>query len=301
MRLIFMGSPDFAVPILEALNKKFDIIEVYTQAPKKKGRGKKLSYTPVHKQAINLDIPVNTPDSLKSYLKLEVSNIDVIVVAAYGLILPELFLNYPRLGCINVHASLLPRWRGAAPIQRAIMEGDKETGITIMKMDGGLDTGQIISQEAIPIKDDSDFKAVHDKLSYLGSNMIVTALNELSEGKYVLRNQSEGGVTYAKKITKNEERISFNDTAVSVRNHIKGLSPYPCGYIEYVGERIKIIKAQADMSKKGRAGYILDQNLSIGCKLGSIQPTQVQRMGRKPMSIENFIRGINIKVGTKVD
>lgn len=301
MRVLFMGSPEFSIPILDALYKNFHLIEVYTQPPKQSGRGKKMSLTPVHDRAISLGIPVKTPSSLKNYRGIEGSDIDMIVVAAYGLILPELFLNYPRAGCINVHASLLPRWRGAAPIQRAIMNGDKETGISIMKMDDGLDTGKIASQEKIIITNDSDFKTIHDELSSLGADMIVDAINSVKEGRFNLKDQPEEGVTYANKIAKSEERISFNSTAINVRNHIRGLSPYPCGFIEYRGERIKIIKAQANMSRQGRVGHIIDQDLSIGCKLGVIQPTQVQRMGRKSMDIESFLRGTNLKIGTRVD
>ena len=299
-----MGTPDFSIPILDSLHNNFDLVAVYSQPPNRKGRGKKVGYTPVHQRSLDLGIPVETPISLKNseeLNKLKKYQVDAIIVAAYGLILPKDFLDYPPLGCINIHASLLPRWRGAAPIQRAILFGDKETGITIMKMDSGLDTGQIIIQDKINITEKTNFKALHDKLSNLGSKMIISAIRGLSDSSLKLTDQSDNGITYAKKITKNEQKILFNKPAVDVIRQINSLSPYPCAYIMYKGERIKFIKAEYNMSVNGKPGYIIDKDFNIGCENGSIRPTEVQRMGKKPMNIDTFLRGFNIINGSKLD
>lgn len=244
MRVIFMGTPDFSVPVLEALAARHEVACVYSQPPRPAGRGQKERPGPVHARALELGIPVRTPTSLRTeeaQAEFDAIDADVAVVAAYGLILPEEILESPKLGCLNVHASLLPRWRGAAPIQRAIMAGDTVTGVTIMEMEAGLDTGPMLVKREVPITDETTAQALHDALSQVGAELMVDALDRILEGELEGEEQPEEGVTYAKKIEKDEAHIDFARPAQVVLRHIHGLSPFPGAWCEVDGERLKIL------------------------------------------------------------
>src|SRR5450631_4498107 len=269
LRLIFMGTPDFAVPtLLELVAHGHEIAAVYTRAAKPAGRGMKLQPTPVEVEARRLGIPVFTPSTLKTPEALDAfraHNADAAVVVAYGMILPQAILDAPKLGCFNLHASLLPRWRGAAPINRAIMAGDAETGVMVMKMDAGLDTGEVAMAERIAITDAMTASDLHDALARLGGDLMVRAIGALERGKLQLTKQGSEGVTYAAKIEKAEARIEWNRPAREVLRHIHGLSPFPGAWCEIAGEgeaaRLKILRGElADGS--GAAGELLDDRLT---------------------------------------
>jgi methionyl-tRNA formyltransferase len=302
LRLIFMGTPEFAVPtLLELVAHGHEIAAVYTRAAKLAGRGMKLQPTPVEQQARRLGIPVETPSSLKSPEALEAfhaHNADAAVVVAYGMILPQAILDTPKLGCFNLHASLLPRWRGAAPINRAIMEGDAETGVMVMKMDAGLDTGDVAMAERMPITDAMTAADLHDALARLGGDLMVRAIGALERGKLQLTRQSDQGVTYAAKIDKAEARIDWDRPARAVLRHIHGLSPFPGAWcemgIEGAPARVKILRcAMADGS--GAPGELLDDDLAVACQQGALRILELQRAGGKPMKAEEFLRGTALK------
>ena len=306
MKIIFMGTPDFSVPALERIiEKKHEIIAVYTRTPSPSGRGQHLRKTPVHEVADKYGIPVRTPETLKGegvQKDLAEMKADIAVVVAYGLLLPEKILKAPKYGCINIHASLLPRWRGAAPIQRAIMEGDKETGVTIMQMDKGLDTGDMLLMERISIEDNTNAQIMHDGLSLLGAEMVVRALDGISEGSLKGIKQPTDGVTYAKKLTKEDERINWNNPAWKIECQIRGLAPRPGAFFTYKGEIIKIL--EADYSNKKTAakpGEVIDDGLTIACGDGIIIPIKVQRQGRNMTDVNSFLRGFNIESGAILD
>jgi methionyl-tRNA formyltransferase len=303
MRLIFMGTPDFAVPTLvELAARGHEIAAVYTRAPKPAGRGMDVHRTPVEQEARRLALAVHTPKTLKddeaqaTFLEHDA---DAAVVVAYGLILPKSVLEAPRLGCFNIHASLLPRWRGAAPINRTIMAGDTESGITIMKMDEGLDTGAIAMAERTPIGADMTAGDLHDVLSRLGADLMLRALAAAERGSLTFTPQLEQGVTYAEKISKNETRIDWSKPWKQVHDHIRGLSPFPGAWFEIDGVRIKALRSTKGEGT-GAAGTALDEKLSIACGGGTIRLTQVQRAGKQPMSTDEFLRGTPLKSGTRV-
>ncbi|HET8973103.1 MAG TPA: methionyl-tRNA formyltransferase [Pseudolabrys sp.] len=303
MRLIFMGTPDFAVPTLvELAARGHEIAAVYTRAPKPAGRGMDVQHTPVEQEARRLALAVHTPRTLKddeAQAAFRAHNADAAVVVAYGLILPKSVLEAPRLGCFNVHASLLPRWRGAAPINRAIMADDAESGVTIMKMDEGLDTGAMAMAERMPIGSDMTAGDLHDALSRLGADLMLRALAAAERGSLALTPQPAAGVTYAEKISKNETRIDWSKPWKQVHDHIRGLSPFPGAWFEIDGVRVKALRStKGDGS--GAAGTALDNKLTIACGAGAVRLTQVQRTGKQPMSADDFLRGTPVKPGMRV-
>jgi methionyl-tRNA formyltransferase len=307
LRLIFMGTPDFAVPtLLELVAHGHEIAAVYTRAAKPAGRGMKLQPTPVEQQARRLGIAVATPLTLKTpeaAAEFRAHHAAAAVVVAYGMILPRAILDAPELGCFNLHASLLPRWRGAAPINRAIMAGDAETGVMVMKMDAGLDTGDVAMAERMAITDRMTAADLHDALAPLGGDLMVRAIGALERGKLQLTKQSDQGVTYAAKIEKAEARIDWNQPAHAVLRHIHGLSPFPGAWSETAIEaepaRVKILRCEiADGA--GAAGDVLDDHLTVACGDGAIRILELQRAGKAPMKAEEFLRGTPLKAGTRV-
>jgi len=304
LRLIFMGTPDFAVPtLLELVAHGHEIAAVYTRAAKPAGRGMKLQPTPVEQEARRLGIPVETPTTLKTPEALQAfraHDADAAVVVAYGMILPQAILDSPKLGCFNLHASLLPRWRGAAPINRAIMAGDAETGVMVMKMDAGLDTGDVAMAERIAITDAMTASDLHDALARLGGDLMVRAIGAVERGKLQLTKQREQGVTYAAKIDKAEARIDWSRPAHAVLRHIHGLSPFPGAWCEMPIEgqlmRVKILRcAMADGTAVPAPGELLDDRLTFGCGEGALRVLELQRAGKAPMKAEEFLRGTPLK------
>jgi methionyl-tRNA formyltransferase len=306
LRLVFMGTPEFSVPtLLELVAHGHQIAAVYTRAPKPGGRGMKLQATPVEVEARRLSIPVATPKTLKSPEALEqfrAHEADAAVVVAYGMILPQAILDVPKLGCFNLHASLLPRWRGAAPINRAIMAGDAESGVMVMKMDVGLDTGDVAMAERLPITDAMTASDLHDALSRLGADLMVRAMAALERGALQLTRQSESGITYAAKIDKAETRIDWRKPAREVLRHVHGLSPFPGAWSEIAGEgdaaRVKILRCEP-ANGSGTPGSVIDDHLTIGCGHGAIRIVELQRAGKAPMKAADFLRGTPVKAGTK--
>jgi methionyl-tRNA formyltransferase len=306
LRLIFMGTPEFAVPtLLELVAHGHEIAAVYTRAAKPAGRGMKLQPTPVEQEARRLGIPVETPATLKTpeaAAEFRAHNAEAAVVVAYGMILPQAILDTPKLGCFNLHASLLPRWRGAAPINRAIMAGDAETGVMVMKMDAGLDTGDVAMAERMAITDAMTAADLHDALAPLGGDLMVRAMGALERGKLQFTKQSEG-VTYAAKIEKAEARIDWNRPAHAVLRHIHGLSPFPGAWCEISIEgepaRVKILRcAMADGS--GVSGDVLDDHLTVACREGALRILELQRAGKAPMKAGDFLRGTPLNAGVRV-
>jgi len=302
LRLIFMGTPDFAVPtLLELVAHGHEIAAVYTRAAKPAGRGMKLQPSPVEVEARRLGIPVETPTTLKTPDALEAfraHDADAAVIVAYGMILPKTILDAPKLGCFNLHASLLPRWRGAAPINRAIMAEDAETGVMVMKMDARLDTGGVAMAERMAITDAMTAADLHDALARLGADLMVRAIGALERGKLQLAKQSDQGVTYAAKIEKAEARIDWNRPAHAVLRHIHGLSPFPGAWCEIPSEgepaRVKILRC-ALIDRSGVPGELLDDHLTVACGHGAIRILELQRAGGKPMKAEEFLRGTPLK------
>lgn len=306
MRVTFMGTPGFSVPILESLNTHHEVVAVYAQPPSVSGRGQKKRLSDVHARAVELGIPVFTPKSLKpkeAKAVFEEHKADVAVVAAYGLILPQEILDAPRFGCLNVHASLLPRWRGAAPIQRAIMAGDTETGVTIMQMDAGLDTGDMLLKDRFPLNDMTTAGEAHDALSKMGARLIIQTLGDLEAGTLKPEPQPTEGVTYAVKIDKAEAVVSFAGSAREVLGHIHGLSPYPGAFVNLNGQRIKILRAEAVETPgafDASPGEIIDDRFTIACSGGGVRPTLVQRSGKGAVDVDAFLRGFELHPGTSV-
>jgi len=302
LRLIFMGTPDFAVPtLLELVAHGHDIVAVYTREPKPAGRGMKLQPSPVEQQARRLNIPVLTPKTLKTPEALETfraHQADAAVVVAYGMILPQAILDAPVLGCFNLHGSLLPRWRGAAPINRAVMSGDTESGVMVMKMDAGLDTGDVAMAERIAVTDAMTASDLHDALSPLGADLMVRAIGALERGQLRLTKQSEQGVTYAAKIDKAEARIDWTRTAREVLRHIHGLSPFPGAWCEALLDgapvRLKILRCEL-ADGRGQPGALLDDRLTVACGDGAIRILEAQRAGKAPMKVGEFLRGTPLK------
>ena len=301
MRVVFMGTPEFSVPVLDALVEAgHDIAAVYCQPPRPAGRGKKDRPTPVHARAEALGLPVRHPVSLKSSEQQEAFaalNADVAVVVAYGLLLPQPILDAPTNGCLNIHASLLPRWRGAAPIHRAIMSGDAETGICIMQMEAGLDTGPVLLRQATDIGPEETTAQLHDRLSQMGAGLIVEALRLLPD--LTPEPQPEDGVTYASKIDKAEARVDWTRPAVEVDRQIRGLSPFPGAWTKIGGERVKLLASrQAD--GQGAPGTVLNGTLRVACGTGAIDLLRLQRAGKGAQDAETFLRGWPVAAGTRL-
>ena len=301
MRLVFMGTPDFAVPTLvEIVGRGHEVVAVYTRAPKPAGRGMEMQVTPVEREARRLRIPVLTPKTLRTddaLATFRAHEADAAVVVAYGLILPVSILEAVPLGCFNGHASLLPRWRGAAPINRAIMAGDATSGVCVMKMEEGLDTGPVALREAIPIAPDMTAGELHDALAALGARLMPVALAALERGTLQLSPQSADGVTYAAKIDKGETRIDWTRPAKAVHDHCRALSPFPGAWFELDKTRVKVLRTTKGEGS-GAPGTVLDGKLTIACGSGSVRMTQVQRAGRQPMTAEEFLRGNAVAPGT---
>ncbi|MBA1142800.1 methionyl-tRNA formyltransferase [Mesorhizobium neociceri] len=312
LRVIFMGTPEFSVPVLRAIAEAgHEIPAVYTQPPRAAGRrGLELTPSPVQREAERLDIEVRTPTSLKGETEqaaFRALQADVAVVVAYGLLLPKAILEAPRLGCINGHASLLPRWRGAAPIQRAIMAGDTETGMMVMRMEEGLDTGPVALVEKCAIGPDMTAGDLHDRLINIAATLIVEALSRLETNTLASALQATDGVTYARKIDKSETRIDWTRPAGEVHNHIRGLSPFPGAWCEAdIGgrtERLKLLRStlsEGALSEgMGESGGILDDRLTVACGSGAVRLVEVQRAGGRPAAAQEFLRGAKIEKGMK--
>jgi methionyl-tRNA formyltransferase len=305
LRVVFMGTPDFAVPTLrEILDRGHEVVAVYTRAPKPGGRGLRLGPSPVEREARRRRLPVLTPAILRTAEAESVMRAHgarVAVVVAYGLILPKPILDAFPLGAFNLHASLLPRWRGAAPIHRAIMAGDGETGVMVMKMGEGLDTGPIAKEARVSITPDATAGDLHDRLTRLGANLMADVLGDLEHGPPPLTPQPKAGVTYAPKIEKNETRIDWGRPWRDVHNHIRGLSPFPGAWCEIAGEgaRIKVLRTTRGEGG-GAPGTVLDDKLTVACGDGAVRVLELQRAGRQAMKVDEFLRGSNIAAGVRL-
>ncbi len=302
LRLVFMGTPDFAVPtLLELVGGGHDLAAVYTRAPKPAGRGMALSPTPVAREAERFGLPILTPKTLRdadAAAAMRAHGADAAVVVAYGLILPKPILDAFPLGAFNLHASLLPRWRGAAPIHRAIMAGDKETGVMVMKMDEGLDTGPIAMAERVAIGPDVTTGDLHDELARLGAKLMLVALGALERGSLTVTPQAAEGATYADKIDKNETRIDWAQPWNKVHDHCRGLSPFPGAWFELSGVgRIKVLRTTTG-DGIGEPGRVLDERLTIACRSGALRIVELQRAGGKPMHPDEFLRGTPVAAGS---
>jgi len=292
MKVVFMGTPEFSVPVLEALHAHHEIVAVYCQPPRPAGRGKADRPSPVQARAEALGLPVRHPVSLRNpeaVAEFAALGADVAVVVAYGLILPQAVLDAPRLGCLNIHASLLPRWRGAAPIHRAIMAGDRETGVCIMQMEAGLDTGPVLLRAAVEIGAEETTADLHDRLSALGARLILEALEQLPLPAVP---QPEEGVTYAAKIDKAEARVDWTCPAVEVDRLIRGLSPFPGAWVEVNGERVKLLRSRL-AEGQGAPGQVL-HGFTLACGEGAVEITEAQREGKRPMPAAEVLRGLNL-------
>jgi methionyl-tRNA formyltransferase len=301
LRLAFLGTPDFAVPSLaELIAQGHEIAVVYSQPPRPKGRGLALEKSAVHRFAETAGLEVRTPASLKSADEQQAFaalDLDAAVVVAYGLLLPKAILDAPRLGCFNLHGSLLPRWRGAAPIQRAVMAGDTETGVMVMKMDVGLDTGPVLMAERVAIGRQTSGE-LSERLARLGADLMVRALSALERGAVTAQPQAEQGVTYAKKIAKEEARIDWSKSAAEIDCLIRGLSPTPGAFSEVKGERLKILSAEP-VRGEGVAGEAIGDDLTIACGQGALRLVKVQRAGSKAMAAEELLKGFALPKGTQ--
>jgi methionyl-tRNA formyltransferase len=298
-RIAFMGTPDFAVQILKSLlNSNYNVVAAYTQPPRPVGRGYKVTSSPVHELAESHKIPVYTPVSLKTdeaQAQWEALNLDVVIVAAYGLILPKAILEAPRWGCVNVHASLLPRWRGAAPIQRAILAGDIQTGVTIMKMDVGLDTGDILLMKKTPIFDSMTAPHLQEILSRLGAEALLEALPLYLSGRLSPVPQPQIGITYAEKLSKTEGELDWHLPASVLERKVRALNPWPGTWFKIGNDRIKIIEAcVVPLSAPHPPGTILDDQLTIACGEQALRPLLVQKVGKLPLCVDEFLRGYEL-------
>ncbi len=302
MKLVFMGTPNFSVPALQALNESsHQICAVYSQPPRPAGRGKKLKVSEVHREAVDMGLTVHHPENFKSekdQIIFRNLNADVAVVVAYGLLLPKPILLSPKLGCVNIHASLLPRWRGAAPIQRAIMDGDDETGVCIMKMNEGLDTGPILSSTKIQILENDTSKVLSKRLSLEGAKLIVKVLDSFSS--HSAQAQPTKGITYAKKIDKSEAKIDWSLSAETIDRKIRALSPIPGAWTEINGERVKLLASKV-IDKENEPGIVLDKGFSIACGQKAVEITEAQRPGKSAQNSDVFLRGFKLQQGSKLD
>jgi methionyl-tRNA formyltransferase len=296
-----MGTPEFALPALDAVvNAGHQILAVYTAPPRPAGRGQKEMPSAVHQRALEYGLHVETPASLKdaqAQERFRSYNADAAVVAAYGLLLPKAILEAPRLGCINIHPSLLPRWRGAAPIQRTVMAGDRETGVVIMQMNAGLDTGDMLLNSHCEIKDGTTAGELHDTLARMSAPLLLRVLDGLAAGTIIPVKQPEEGAIYAQKITRDDCRIDWSKSASSIRQQILGLSPQPGAAFVHKGQPIKILKADIEPASPASAGTVLDGQLAIRCGEDSLRPLLVQRSGKKPMTAGDMLRGYPIAAG----
>ena len=302
MKIVFMGTPDFAVPVLEKLINEREVVCVYTRAPKEAGRGNKLTKTPVHLLAEKNGIEVRTPKTLRNeeeQKKFAALQADIAVVAAYGLILPRAVIEAPKFGCLNVHASLLPRWRGAAPIQRSIESGDKESGVTIMQIVEALDAGAMYAKAVVPITSETTGGVLHDKLAALGADLMIKVLKDLKSIRP--EPQDERLVSYAAKLDKSECRLDFSQTAEMLERKIRAFNPFPAMFFEYGGERFKVLSAEV-VDSQGVPGEILTGRgkLVIACGNKALQIRQIQRQGKKVMTVEELLRGFDFAEGVRL-
>ena len=300
LNVIFMGTPEFSLPTLEELIKNnFNILTIYTQPPKRSKRGQKINPSPIEefsrKKNLNLRSPssLNNEEELKFFKNLSP---DLVVVVAYGQIIPKNFLEIPKLGFINIHASLLPKWRGAAPIQRAIMNQDKKIGVSIMKIEEKLDSGPVLSFKEIELNQNSTYGEIEKKLSIFGANLLVETLKKLSAKKIEFKKQDDSKVTYARKISKDETRINWNLEADKIIAHIHGLSPSPGAWFEYKGDRFKVFKVTKS-SLSGKPGTVMNENLNVACKSNSVQILELQKQGKKKQTVKEFLLGYKIDKG----
>ena len=301
LNVIFMGTPEFSLPALEELIKNnFNLLTIYTQPPKKSKRGQKLNVSPIEefsrKKKLNLRSPVNLNKD-EEFKVLKNLSPDLVVVVAYGQIIPKNFLEIPKFGFVNIHASLLPRWRGAAPIQRAIMNQDKKIGVSIMKIEEKLDCGPVLSSKEIELNKNSTFGEIEKKLSVAGADLLFETLKNLRNKKIELKKQDDSKATYAKKISKNETRINWNLEADEVIAHIHGLSPNPGAWFEHKGDRFKVFKS-IKSSSSGKPGTVIDGNLNVACKSNSIQILELQKQGKNKQTVKEFLLGYKINNGS---
>jgi methionyl-tRNA formyltransferase len=302
LRIIFMGTPNFSVPTLQKLiDSQHQVVAVYSQPPRPSGRGHHLQKSAIHQLAEAHSIPIFTPTSFKDPEQVALFSshqADVGVVIAYGLILPQNILDIPRLGCLNVHASLLPRWRGAAPIQRAIEAGDPQTGITIMKMDAGLDTGHMLLKKSVPITPQTTSSDLHDTLANMGASLLLETINGYDSGTIAPTPQPSEGVTYAKKLTREEGQIDWRDPAQTWIRKIQAFTPWPGVWFEYQSVRLKVLAAELIADLQGEPGTILDDELTVACSSGALRLKILQRPGGEPLDAQSFLRGHPLPKGT---
>ena len=305
LRIAFMGSPVFAVPTLEALHASdHEIVAVYSQPPRPAGRGKTLRPTPVQARAEELGLEVRTPENFRAAEDKEAFaalDLDIAIVVAYGLILPRAILNAPRLACVNIHGSLLPRWRGAAPIHRAVMAGDRRTGVQTMIMERGLDTGPVLLTADTEIGPGDTTGDIHDRLALLGADIILPTIEGLLDGSLTPTPQSEDGVTYADKVSPEEARVDWSQDAKTVDRHIRGLSPAPGAWFHYPGAKgeVRMKALRSELSEgQGPPGTVLDEGLTVACGDGAVRLLTIQKPGKGPMSAEDFLRGLPTTTGT---
>ena len=300
-KIVFMGTPEFSVPTLKLLiENKFNILSVYTQPPKKSKRGQKINISPVEKFSINNKLNLRNPENLNTNSELkhfqELSP-DIVIVVAYGQLIPKKFLSTAKFGFINIHASLLPKWRGAAPIQRAIMNEDKKIGVCIMKIEERLDSGPILVSKEVELNQNETHGEIEKNISEIGAKLLVENLKNIKDGNLKFIDQVHSKATYAKKIDKNETKINWNLDANKVLAHIHGLSPSPGAWFKFQNERFKVLRASKYLAK-GKAGTILDENLTIACKESSIKILEIQRQGKNKQSVKDFILGKKIEKGS---
>jgi methionyl-tRNA formyltransferase len=308
LRLIFMGTPDFALPTLLRIEREHRVVAVYARAPMPAGRrGLELTPSAVEREARRLGLPVFTPRTLRdpaAQATFEAHEVHAAVVVAYGLILPKPILDAPEFGCLNVHASLLPRWRGAAPINRAVMAGDAETGVAVMRMEAGLDTGPVAMTEKVPIGPDDTAGDLHDRLALLGADLMGRALDRLERGALTLQPQPEAGVTYAAKLDRAETHVDWRAPWRKVHDHIRGLSPFPAAWFEFrlngKPVRVKVLRTTQGQGG-GEPGTLLDHRLTIACGEGAIRIMELQRAGGRAMAAEEFLRGLPLEPGLRLD
>ena len=300
-KIVFMGTPEFSVPTLDALIKnKFNIVGVYTQPPKKSKRGQKINASPIEEFSKKNKINFRNPTSLDNREEFEIFkelSPDLVIVVAYGQIIPKNFLGAAKFGFINIHASLLPKWRGAAPIQRAIMNGDTKTGVSIMRIEEKLDGGPVLSAKELDLDQTTTYGEIEKKLSELGANLLIESLKKIENGKAKFVDQVHSEATYAKKIDKTETKINWNLDANEVIRHIHGLSPNPGAWFEYENERFKVLRANKSLAT-GKAGSVLDEELTIGCKSDSIRILEIQRQGKNKQTTKEFLLGNKIVNGS---
>ena len=301
LKIVFMGTPDFSVPSLEALVKnKFNILNVYTQPPKKSQRGQKVNASQIEEFSKKNNLDFKNPVNLNNEEELEIFkklSADLVVVVAYGQLIPKVYLKTTKLGFINIHASLLPKWRGAAPIQRAIMNGDKKTGVSVMKIEEKLDSGPVLATKELELDQSSTYGEIEKKLSNIGADLLIESLKNIEDGEAKFTDQIHSEATYAKKINKNETKINWGLDASKVLAHIHGMSPNPGAWFEYENERFKVLRAKISMSN-GKSSSVLDENLTVACKSNSIQILELQRQGKNIQTAKEFLLGKKISIGS---